>query len=153
MGTLKIVVHVWRSLSIIINNMILVFWEEHTDQTTWEREQSRAGLYCGLGMDILSCIRPQAVVKQKVRISHVYTAPAKHNICQISSTVINLCSTKSQWSKWPKFVSLHYWPSPRGARGARGVKKSGRPNWRPCKWVGTQRFSPNWIKFEIPSES
>ena len=29
----------------------------------------------------------------------------------------------SQWSKWPKFVSLHYWCAPRGARG---VKKSGR---------------------------
>ena len=149
MGTLKIVVHVWRSLSIIINNMILVFWEEHTDQTTWEREQSRAGLYCGLGMDILSCIRPQAVVKQKVRISHVYTAPAKHNICQISSTVINLCSTKSQWSKWPKFVSLHYWHAPRGARG---VKKSKRPNWSPLWWVGALRFSQNWRNCEKPSK-
>ena len=30
-----------------------------------------------------------------------------------------------QWSKWPKFVSFHYWCAPKGARG---VKKSKRPN-------------------------
>ena len=33
------------------------------------------------------------------------------------------------------------------------VKKSGRPNWRPLWWVGDLRFSPNWIKFEKPSEN
>ena len=55
----------------------------------------------------------------------------------------------SQWYKWPKFVSLHYWRAPRGARG---VKKSRRSNWSPLWWVGALRFSPNWRNCEIPSK-
>jgi hypothetical protein len=45
---------------------------------------------------------------------------------------------------------LHYWHAPRGARG---VKKSGTPNWRPLWWVGALRFRPNWTKFEKPLEN
>ena len=57
--------------------------------------------------------------------------------------------TITQWSKWPKFVSLHYWHAPRGARG---VKKSGRPNWSPLWWVWALRFSQNWRNCEILSK-
>ena len=52
-------------------------------------------------------------------------------------------------SKWPQFVSFHYWCAPRGARG---VKKSGQPNWSPCWWVGGLRFSQNWRNCEKPSK-
>ena len=27
--------------------------------------------------------------------------------------------TKVQWSKWLKFVSLHFWRAPRGAKGVK----------------------------------
>ena len=54
-----------------------------------------------------------------------------------------------QWSKWPKFVSLHYW---RALRGARGAKKSGQPNWSPLWWVGALKFSQTWRKCEILSK-
>ena len=54
-----------------------------------------------------------------------------------------------QWSKWPKFVSLHYWRTPRGARD---VKKSRPPNWSPLWWVGALRFSQNWRNCEKPSK-
>ena len=40
---------------------------------------------------------------------------------------------RSHWSKWPKIIWLHYWRTPRGARG---VKKSGWPNWSPLCTVG-----------------
>ena len=40
---------------------------------------------------------------------------------------------------------FHYWHAPRGARG---VKKSGRLNWRLLWWVGVLKFITNWIKFE-----
>ena len=35
--------------------------------------------------------------------------------------------------------------------GVSGVKKSGRPKWRPLWLVGALRFCPNWLKFEKPS--
>ena len=38
-------------------------------------------------------------------------------------------------------------------RSARGVKKLERPNWRSLWWVRALKFSPNWIKFEKPSEN
>ena len=44
---------------------------------------------------------------------------------------------------------LHYWHTPKGARG---VKKSGRPNWRPLWWIEALRFSPNRIKFKKSSQ-
>jgi hypothetical protein len=55
----------------------------------------------------------------------------------------------AQWSKWPKFVSLHYWHAPRGARG---IKISGQPNWSPLWWVGALRFSQNWRNSKKPSK-
>ena len=51
---------------------------------------------------------------------------------------LKLHCSKTQWSKWPKFVSLHYWHA---SRGARGVKKSGWPNWSLLWWVGAERSS------------
>ena len=71
---------------------------------------------------------------------------------------IPICSPKqnylfifamTQWSKWPKFVSLHYWRAPRGARG---VKKSGQPKWSPLWWAGALRFSQNWRNCEKQSK-
>ena len=44
----------------------------------------------------------------------------------------------------------HYWQAPRGAKG---VKKSGKPNWRPLWWVGVLRFIPNWVKCKKYSEN
>ena len=60
-----------------------------------------------------------------------------------------ISKARPQWSKWPKFVSLHYWRAPRGDRG---VKKSGLPNWSPLWWVGVPRFSQNWRNCEKPSK-
>ena len=42
----------------------------------------------------------------------------------------------TQWSKWPKFVSLHYWHA---LRSALVVKKFKRPNWFCQKWRNCKR--------------
>ena len=58
---------------------------------------------------------------------------------------LNQSNSYAQWSKWPKFVSLHYWHAPRGAVG---VEKFGRLNWSPLWWVRALRFSQNWRNCE-----
>ena len=76
---------------------------------------------------------------------------AKLEDCPIKKCRLKLFCwhSRTQWSKWPKFVSLYYWRTPRGARG---VKKSGWPNWIPLWWVGAIRFSQNWRNCEKPSK-
>ena len=64
-----------------------------------------------------------------------------HNISLHPQYIWIIQGPNAQWSKWPNFVSLHYW---RASRGAMGVKKSKPPNWSPLWWVGALRFSQNW---------
>ena len=59
------------------------------------------------------------------------------------------CGTKISKTNLKAIIS----PLVTRPRGARGVKKSGRPNWRQPWWVEALRFSPNWIEFKKPSEN
>ena len=48
-----------------------------------------------------------------------------------------------------KETNFFFTPLMMRPRGARVVKKSGRPNWSPIWWVGAIRFSQNWRNFEL----
>ena len=86
---------------------------------------------------------------------HRFDQKTNGNLLKISALASKKMSiqknkaTLSQWSKWPIFVSLHYWHAPRSARG---VQKSGRPNWSLLWSVRALRFSQNWRNCEKPSK-
>ena len=130
-------------------------------------------------LDILTLVKPSAH-RTAAKSFCARWMMQYHGCCNV---IWCLSSTSSQWSKWPKFVSLHYWctlrllcqgcqkiwttnlkstlvswrakiqPKLKKLKNCQNWTKSERPNWRSLWWVWVLRFSPNWIKFEIPSET
>ena len=88
-------------------------------------------------------------IKKICMTTNKFTIGAKLEDCPRKKCRLELFCwySRTQWSKWPKFVSLYYWRTPKGARV---VKKCGWPNWSPLWWVAkieeTVKNHQNWTK-------